>query len=455
MSSISAASSSTYFTGNSTFAAQLQVSITRAVSIASIPLQQLQSQQNALNGQQSELQTITSSFASIQAALDSLQSSTGVGAFSASVDDPSVANASISAGALAGSYSLDVSSIGSQTNTISGDSLTKVSDPTQSNIDPGSSFTLAVNGTNYTITDSAGTLSGLAQAINNSSAAVQATVVNVGSSSSPDYRLSIQSLNYAPDTVQLTDSNNTSLLNTISTGTNVTYQVNGQPSTPISSTTRSATISTGLNVQFLKAGSTQVTVAQSASGIESALSSIANAYNSITSELNKNRGQNGGALSGDSIIYQLQNTLAKLANFTASNGSIKSLSDIGLTFDQSGQLSFDSSTFAKAASSHANDVINLIGTTTSSGFLQTANDLLDSITNRTTGLLSQASSTISTQLTALSTKIGDNQLQITQLQASLTTRMATADAAISSLENQLTEVTGLFAQMQANEKANS
>ena len=455
MSSISAASSSTYFTGSSTFAAQLQVSITRAVSIASIPLQQLQSQQNTLNGQQSELQTITSSFASIQAALDSLQSSTGVGAFSASVDDPSVANASISAGALAGSYSLDVSSIGSQTNTISGDSLTKVSDPTQSNIDSGSSFTLAVNGTNYTITDSAGTLSGLAQAINNSSAAVQATVVNVGSSSSPDYRLSIQSLNYAPDTVQLTDSNNTSLLNTISTGTNVTYQVNGQPSTPISSTTRSATLSTGLSVQFLKAGNTQVTVAQSASGIESALSSIANAYNSITSELNKNRGQNGGALSGDSIIYQLQNTLTNLASFAGGSGAVQSLSDLGLSFDQSGNLDFNSSTFEQAASAHPNDVINFIGTATSGGFLQSANSLINSVTDTTNGLLSQASSTISTQLTSVGSKISDEQSQISSLQSSLTTQMATADAAISSLQDQLTEVTDLFAQMQANEKANS
>ncbi len=357
---------------------------------------------------------------------------------------------------MAGTYSLNISSIGSQTNAISGDSLTKVADPTTSNIDSATSFTLSVNGTNYTISDSAGTLSGLAQAINSSSASVQATVVNVGNSSSPDYRLSLQSLNYAPDAIQLSDTNNSSLLNTVSTGSNVTYQVNGQPSTPISSNTRSATLSTGLTVQFLKAGTATVTVAQSASGIESALSSFANAYNSITAELNKNRGQSGGALTGDSIVYQLQNTLNSLASFSSSSGgSYQSLSAIGLSFDQSGNLNFDSSAFNAAAASNPNSVVNFIGTATSGGFLQSATNLLTSVTDPISGLLTQATGSITSQLTSVGSKITADQAQVTQLQTTLTAQMATADAAISSLQDQLTEITDLFAQMQVNEKASS
>ncbi len=87
----SSPSSSTYFSGSSTFAAQLQVSISRAVTMASVPIQQLQAQQTTLTGQQTELQNITSDFASLQAAVDSLQSGTGVGAFSASVTDTTIA----------------------------------------------------------------------------------------------------------------------------------------------------------------------------------------------------------------------------------------------------------------------------------------------------------------------------------------------------------------------------
>ncbi len=452
MSTTSVSGSTSYFTGSSPYAAQLQQSITQAVNIASLPMQQLQRQQTTLTGQQSELETLTSDFSSIQTAVNALGSATGTAAFSAAVSDPSVASVSTSSGLLAGNYTLNVTSIGSQTNAISQNGLTTVSDPSSQNLDASSTYSLTVNGTSYNISDSAGTLSGLAQAITNSSANVQATVVNVGSSSSPDYRLSIQSLNYAPDSIQLSDGTN-NLLNTLSTGTNVTYQVNGQPDTPISSSSRSVTLSTGLSVQLLQTGTTQVNVAQSATGVENALSSFASAYNSVMAELAKNRGQNGGALSGEGVVYQLQNTLQSLTNFSTSSGTVGSLADIGLSFDQSGNLSFDPSTFATAASTSGTDLLNFIGTSTSGGFLQAANDMVTAVTDANSGFLTQASESTSSQLSDLATKISNDQNQVSQLQQTLTTQMATADASISSLENQLTEVTDLFSTMQANEKA--
>ncbi len=448
-------SSTTYFAGSSQYAAQLQQSITQAVNIASLPLKQLQSQQTTLNGQQSELETVSSTFNSLQAAVDTIQSSTGVGAFSANVSNTTVASASVSSGVMSGDYTLNVISLGSQTNAVSPSGLNTVTDPTTANIDSASSYTLSINGTDYNISNPAGTLSGLAQAITNSSASVQASVVNVGTTSSPDYRLSVQSLNYAPDTVQLSDGTNGNLLSTISTGTNVTYQVNGQPSTPISSNTRSATLSTGLNVQLLATGSTTITVGQSISGIASGLSAFANAYNSITSELNKNRGQSGGALTGDSVIYQLQNALTNLANFTPQSGSVNSLASIGLTFDTSGNLNFDANALSSAAATSAGDVLNFIGNSTSGGFLQAASNLITSITDPTTGILAQATGNVTTQLSSIASTITTDQQKVAQIQTNLTAQMAKADATISSLQDQLTQVTDLFAQMQANQLSNA
>jgi flagellar hook-associated protein 2 len=451
MSTTSAISSTSYFTGSSTYAAQLQQTITQAVNIASLPMQQLQTQQTSLTNQQTELQTLTSDFSSLQTAITALGNATGSGAFTSSVSDSSVASASISSGVMAGDYTLNVSSVGSQTNAVSQADLTTVTDPSSQNIDSSSNYTLTVNGSTYTITDSSGTLNGLAQAITNSSAAVQATVVNVGSSSSPDYRLSIQSLAYAPDTVQLSDGTN-DLLTTLSTGSNVTYQVNGQPSTPISSSSRSVTLSPGLSVQLLATGTTDVSVAQSATNVGNALSSFATAYNSVIAQLNQNRGQNGGALAGQSVVYELQDALQSLANFS-SGGSMTSLADLGLSFDDSGNLNFNSNTFEQTASSAGGDLLNFIGTSTSGGFLEAANNLVTSVTDPSTGILTGASQDTTNQLSTLATKISNDQTQVTQLQQSLTTQMANADAAISSLEQQLTEITDLFSTMQANEKA--
>ena len=445
-----ASTSSPIFNGSSTYAAQLQQVITHAVAVASLPLAQLQTTQTTLGSQQTELQAITSSFSSMQTAIASLESATGAGAFSASASDSSVATASLSTGAMAGSYLLNVTDIGAQTNTISQNAPQTVTDPSQGNIDSSATYTLSVNGKDYAISDASGTLNGLAEAITNSAANVQATVVNVGSSSSPDYRLSVQSLDYAPDSIQLSDGTQ-NLLQTLSTGSNVAYQVNGQPDTPISSSTRNVTISPGLTVDLLKTGSATVTVAQSSLPMANALSSFANAYNSVVAELNKNRGQAGGALSGQSIIYQLENQLRSLAGYSASgNGSINSLTDLGLSFDQNGNLQFDSSAFDKAAATSPNDLLNFIGTASSGGFLASATAALNSITDPRGGVLAGASQTLSDELSGVATRISDDQTQITQLQQKLTNQMANVDATISSLQQQLTEVTDLFLQMQTN-----
>lgn len=443
---------SSTFNGSSTYATQLQQVITHSLAIASLPVTQLQRTQTTLTGQQTELQTLSTSFASLETAIYSLGSSTGTGSFAATTGDSTIVQPTVSSGAMAGTYSLNVTSLGSRTNTISQDGLATVTDPNRGNIDSASSYTLSVNGTTYSITDSAGTLNGLAQAITNSSANVQATVVNVGSTSSPDYRLSIQSLQYAPDAIQLNDGTN-DLLTTLSSGTNVTYQVNGQPSAGITSSSRDVTVSPGLTVQLLKTGSTDVTVSQSAANIESALSSFATGYNSVLNEIDKNRGQNGGALSGQSVIYELQGQLRSLANYSsAGTGAITSLADLGLTFDSTGAMQFDSSAFSRAVSTSSGDVLSFIGSSTA-GFLQAATSTLSSVTDSTSGILTGASNTVASQLTTIAGKISDDQANLTQLQQKLTDQMATVDATISSLQQQLSEVTTLFAQMQTDAKS--
>ncbi len=432
------------FTGNSAFSAQLQQVIATGVARATAPIQQLQSQQGALSNQQTELQTLSSDFQSLQTALDSINTAAGIGAYSASVDNASVASATVSSGVMPGSYAVTVASVGARTNTMSMNGLTTVTDPGTGNIDSSSSYTLTVDGQNYQLTDSTGTLNGLAQAINATGANVQATVVNLGSGSSPDYRLSVQSTNYAPDTIQLNDGTS-NLLNTISTGSYVQYQVNGQPSTPINSSSRTITLSTGLSVNLLAIGTANIAVSQSVSGISSAITPFVNAYNALTDELNKNRGQNGGALSGQSIVYQLQNDLQNLANYTASSGNVTSLTQLGVTFDQNGHLQFAPTTFDQAAPS---DVLSFFGSETGSGFLQATQNAVTGITDPSTGILPAATQSITTDISNIGTQITNAQQQADTIQTSLTAQMAAADAAISTMEQQAYEMTDLFTTMQ-------
>jgi flagellar hook-associated protein 2 len=448
---LATSTSSTTFSGSSSYSADLQTAIARAVGLASLPLQVLQNQQNRLSGQQSEIATITSKFSSLQTALDNINSAAGQGSFSATSSTTGVATAHASSGVRLGSYSLTVLGTGSHTNTLSKDGLTSVSDPSSGNISSSSTFTLTVDGTDYQVSASGNSLNSLADAINASSANVQATLVNVGSSSAPDYRLSIQGKKYAATSIQLSDGSNT-LLNTLTTGSNVTYQVNGQTNV-ISSDTRALSLSTGLTVNVLQAGSTDINVAQSSTQTSNALNAFATAYNNIVDELAKSRGQNGGALTGQSIVYSLSSSLHTILETTAQSGNISSLSDLGLSFDDAGHLNLDSAAFNAAATSSLSNVLSFLGSESTGGFLKSASAALAGITDSATGLLATTSTSLTNSLSSLAGKISDKTTQISDLQTSLTAKMSAADATIASLQQQVSYYTDLFTTMRANKNS--
>ena len=456
--SSASSSASTAFTGSSSYSADLQNAISRAVGFASLPLASLQNKQNDATNQQAALQSLSSTFQSLQNSVNALNSSIGNGSYTATLSNISAANASTSSGVTAGSYTVNITGLGSQTNTMSADGLTTVSDPSSGNIDSATGYTLTVDGQSYQISNSSGNLNGLVSAINASAADVQATIVNVGGSSSPDYRLSVQGRKYAATAIQLSDGSNNSILTTLSTGSNVTYQVNnrevnGQPAI-VNSDSRSIALAPGLTVNALQIGSTDINVTQGTSSISDALTSFAAAYNAVVDELAKSRGQSGGALSGDSIIYTLQDSLRNLANSGTQSGSVYSIADLGLTFDQNGHLQFDPSVLSQATSKSLTDVQNFLGTASSGGFLKAANDILTSIDDPTTGSLPQATQSLTNEISSIATQISSQQDRINLLQQTLTEQMSKADAAISSLQQQVTYYTTLFTTMRQNNSNN-
>ena len=458
MSTSSTTSSAATFTGSSAFSSDLQNVITRAVSIASLPMTQMQNEESTLTSQQSELQTFGTNFEAVQSSIDALNTAVGSGSYGATVDNQSVATATLGTGSLPGTYSIDVTNIGSQTNTLSANGLTTVSDPSTANISSSSNYTLTVNGTNYQVADSANSLNGLVAAINSSGANVQATVVNVGGSSSPDYRLSIQGTQYANTTISLTagsTSGGTNLLTTLSSGAPVTYTVNGQ-TTAAQSSSRSLAISTGLTVNVLTTGTANVTVSENSDGISTALSNFVTSFNTAADELTKNRGQNGGALAGNSLVSELSSALRSLTNFSGSTNTVTSLANLGITYTETGDLQFDSSTFNQAVSTSQSDVLNFLGSETSGGFLQTASATLTGLTDPTSGIITDATNSIGTSITNLTTEISNQQAYVTTMQTNLTAQMASADAAISSLEQQVSQITSLFAaETQASQNINN
>jgi flagellar hook-associated protein 2 len=427
-------------TGSSTFASDLQASVNRALEIASLPMEELQNDQSTISGQVSELNTLGGLFNSLQTSLQGIGSETGGSSLQAAVSDQSVLSASVTGSPLPGTYTVQVLNAGSSSSAIS-NSATPVTDPATGDISSSSSFTLTVGTSTYTV--AASDLNDLAAAINSSGAPVQAVVVNLGSPSSPNYQLSLQATGLGGVALQLNDGTN-NLLTSLNTGTDASYTVDGQPPTGISTDSSTVTIAPGLSVDLAAVGTSTVTVSSSLSSVSSELSSFVTAYNAAFGELEKNFGQNGGALVGDSTVLDMQQALNQMISYSGTGGSITSLAQLGVEFTQQGTLTFDSSAIAGLSSSEINDALTFLGGTTTGGFLQYANNTLNGITDPVAGSVATETQSLESESQNDQTQITNDQAQLTLMQTNLQTQMAQANALIATLQTRTTFLEGLF-----------
>ena len=437
-------SNSNIFTGTSRYSSDLQQVLTRAISIASLPLNLLNNQLTTLQSRSDALNSLDGKFAAVLSAVQGI--STAADSTTASVSDTDIVAAHSDPSALPGTYSIHVVSQGAPTSAMSLGTLPAVTDPSIQSITTSGSLTLTVGGTPFTITPASNTLSALADAINSSGANVTANIINLGSPSAPNYKLSLQTTKLGNIAVQLNDGSQ-DLLSTLSPGSQAQYQVNGQPTTPISSDSRTVTIAPGLTVDLLQTGDADVVVSQSSSAQANALSAFATAYNAAVDELTTNRGQGGGALVGDPIVSTLSQSLRSLAGFTGGSGAVQNLTDLGLTFDQTGKLSFDQTVFESVAASNPNDVAALLGSPITNGFLKSATDALNALEDPMSGIIETTKAGAQTAIDHQNQRIDDEQSRIDALTKDLTGRMAAADALIASLEQQVTYFTTLFGSM--------
>lgn len=429
------------FSGSSTFSSSFQQVLTRAVQTAELPIQQMQNDVTNLTGEQSALTSLGSTFNQLQSAVQALDTAVS-GSTSATVSDNTVLTATAASGAMPGTYSVQVDDIGSAATAMSNAGLTTVTDPTTGNISASTTFTLSVNGTNTTITPAGSSLDDLVNAINSANAGVQATIVDVGGASGTDYRLSLTDTNMGANTIQLTDSSNSPLMTQLAAGTPVLYKVNGS-STDTIGNSRQITLSPGLtvNLEANSANPVTITVGTTTSGLSSALSTLATDYNAAVTALAGQRGQSGGALTGQSIVFTLQSLMSSISQYSGGTGNIGTLAALGLSVDSTGTMSFNSSTFA---SLNGTDIATFLGSTSTGGFLKTANDALTGVTDNTSGMLVTSFNSIQDQVNSDNQQIADATTRVNSLQTSLLAQLSQADAAIATLQSQKTFYTELF-----------
>jgi flagellar hook-associated protein 2 len=186
------------FTGESSYAQNLQSEIARQVAIASLPIQLLQNQQTALTNQSNELKTLDTKFAALQTAVRGISEALSGSSYQADISDPTVVSATLADGAQEGVYAIQVSDIGSYATSLTRQSWNTDPDPSGQ----PTTYTLTIGNNNYSITGTDNSAASVASAINSRYGnLVRATVVNVGPSNAPDYRISLEATSLGPETL--------------------------------------------------------------------------------------------------------------------------------------------------------------------------------------------------------------------------------------------------------------
>ena len=326
------------FTGVSQFSSDFQTIMDRAVKIAQLPIQALQNRDGDVLHKKTLLGGVSQAVTGLASSLEALGQSATNRALRASSSDASVVSVVNGGATSAASYTIN--SVTSIAKAASERSLTGYADSGATPVGSTGSFRLVVGDEDYDFTLANNTLIGLRDKINSLGAGVTASILTTNDGN----YISISANAAGAKALELRDDpggSNANLLTSDNQGSDLVFHLNGievrQPRNLVNS------VVPGLSFTVLKASNTptQLSLATDRSELASALSSFADSFNTVRGQLNAQVGSSAGLLTGNSLVTQLSGQMRQIAGHRATDGSIKSLAELGLTFDSKGAVSFD------------------------------------------------------------------------------------------------------------------
>ncbi|WP_028875026.1 flagellar filament capping protein FliD [Tepidiphilus margaritifer] len=428
---------------------------------------------DAINQKISDVQTKISAFGQVKSALSTLQSAAKslsdpntLYAVTTSVGSGAGFTATAGAGAATGTYDIGVQQLAQ---------AQRVATSATSTFTPGAgTLTISAGGQSVQIDFSAGgTLEDLRNAINDqANSLVSATLVDNGTAK----QLVITSRQTGTNQAfSLTGTDGLSGLTFDPNATNPPtdpssdiYQVqaaqdakitfNGLTVTRFSNTIDDLIPGVTLTLQSVTSSTAPLNVQRDNSALEKAMQSFVDAYNAVNNTIYTltyydPSTKTAGPLSGDSALRTIQNQLRNTLNSLTGSGTLRSYTDLGLTFDDKGKLSFDTATFDKALQTQPSAVKQmLVGTDTQPG-LATRLDSLLTIDLQTGGLLDASVQGLNSKVTLLNSQKERLQSQLDRIQATYQQQFNNMDTIVGQYNSLSTYLTQQFNALFASSKS--
>ncbi|CAG9932676.1 flagellar filament capping protein FliD [Candidatus Nitrotoga arctica] len=374
--------------------------VSQLMTVEQQPITKLNVKEASYQAKLSAFGTIKSALATFQTALQGLSNASKFQAVNATPSDATIFSATAASTAIAGSYSLDVTSLAqaqklvasgqtSSTAAIGAGATTTVTFDFGSisggtfsavtGVYTGAAFTSNGNATkSITIDSTNNSLQGIRDAINAGKMGVTATIINDGSGT--PYRLALSSDNNgANNSLKINVTGDTAVSNLLAndpagiqhlaetvTAQNANFKVNGVTVSKSSNTIFDVIPGVTLNLNKTTTSATSLTVVRDTAAISNSISGFVKAYNDLSSTLTTLSAYNpasktGALLQGDSTVRSLQSQLraALTTTIAGTSGALTTLSQVGVSFQKDGALALDSTKLGNAISNNFNDIASL------------------------------------------------------------------------------------------------
>ena len=219
---------------------------------------------------------------------------------------------------------------------------------------------------------------------------------------------------------------------------------------------------TGVTVNLVEADNTKtvnIDVSGSYSSSSEKISDFVSAYNEVIKTIDSlqsfdSESGQAGILIGDSTTNMLKSGLRRMmfSNINGIDDAVNSMSNLGVTFEDSGSLSFDNSAFTTAMDDNKTDTTNFFTQTTSSneGFAVTFDSFLDGYLQSTDGILATKETGYTSSIKKIDTNIESMERRLATRETNLRNQyinleqlMANFTSTSSYLTNQLSVLSNM------------
>lgn len=326
--------------------------------------------------------TLTSAVETFEASLTALESSSssfeGLGVQSSA---DGVASATAGAGAVPGSYEVEVISLassskvasaslegGASTTFDSGGTLTiDVGDNASYEVQvaPGASLTEIRDAINSQLSATAGISANIITDASGARLVLSSEVTGEGTDLYVKGTGDLAALNINVDedgNHDLTQQSGTGA-GSITLASNASYKIDGLE---LSSSTNTVTALSGLSIKLTAEGTTTLTVAPNTEGLKTSIEAFVSAYNNLITVTNAltrvttsedKTSTDAGALVGDALVRSLLGSIRnELVQPSTGSGELSVLAQLGVTTNKDGTLSIDDAKLSSALETHYDEV---------------------------------------------------------------------------------------------------